>query len=87
MLEWNPINERIIKARYNSWFAKLSFIVCYAPTEDAEEEQKDTFYDELKASVDETPSHDVLLITGDLNTKVGVDQTTKRKKVPWEGKG
>ena len=77
MLEWNPINERIIKARYNSWFAKLSFIVCYAPTEDAEEEQKDTFYDELKASVDETPSHDVLLITGDLNTKVGVDNQEK----------
>ena len=50
-------------------FAKLSVIVCYAPTEDAEDEKKDTFYDELQASVDETPSHDVLLIMGDLMQK------------------
>ena len=32
-------------------FAKLSVTVCYAPTEDAEDEKKDTFYDELQASV------------------------------------
>ena len=40
-------------------------------TEDAEEEEeKETFYDELQASVDETPSNDVLLIMGGLNAKV-----------------
>ena len=43
LLEWKPISERIIKARYNSVFAKLSVIVCYAPTDDAEDEEKDTF--------------------------------------------
>ena len=75
-----------LKARYNSGFANLSVIVCYAPTEDAEEEEeKDTFYDELQASVDETPSHDVLLIMGSLNVKVGVDN--QGKKAPWEGTG
>ena len=69
-----------LKARYNSGFANLSVIVRYAPTEDAEEEEeKDTFYDELQASVDETPSHDVLLIMGGLNAKVGVDKARQGK--------
>ena len=86
LLEWKPISERIIKARYNSAFAKLSVIVCYAPTEDAEDEEKDTFYDELQASVDETPSHDVLLIMGDLNAKVGVDNQGKESTTGRQGR-
>lgn len=31
----------------------------------------DTFYDQLQKLVDETPAHDVLLIMGDVNAKVG----------------
>ena len=87
MLEWKPISERIIKARYNSAFAKLSVTVCYAPTEDAEDEEKDIFYDELQASVDETPSHDVLLTMGDLNAKVGVDNQVKESTMGRQGLG
>ena len=87
LLEWKPISERIIKARYNSKFAKLSVIVCYAPTEDAEDEEKDTFYDELQAAVDETPTHDVLLIMGDLNAKVGIDNQGKENTMGRQGLG
>ena len=87
LLEWKPISERIIKARYNSKFAKLSVIVCYAPTEDAEDEEKDTFYDELQAAVDETPTHDVLLIMGDLNAKVGIDNQGKENTMGTQGLG
>ena len=43
LIEWKPIYERLIKARYNSGYAKLSVIVCYAQTEDAEEEDKILF--------------------------------------------
>ena len=87
LLEWNPISERIIKARYNSALAKLSVIVCYAPTEHAEDEEKDIFYDELQAWVDETPSHDVLVIMGDLNAKVGVDNQRKEGTMGRQGLG
>ena len=87
MLEWKPISERIIKARYNSAFAKLSVIVCYAPTEETEDEEEDTFYDELQASVDDTPSYDVLLIMGDLSAKVGVDNQGQESTVGRQGIG
>ena len=41
LLDWKPISDRLIKARFNSKFA------CYAPTEDAEEEIKDELYEKL----------------------------------------
>ena len=87
LLEWKPVSERLITARYDSAFAKLTVIVCYAPTEDALEEDKDTFYDQLQELVDETPSHDVLLIMGDLNAKVGSNNKGKETIMGKHGLG
>ena len=39
----------------SSAFVKLTTVVCYAPTEDAEEEGEDAFYDSLQRMVDKTP--------------------------------
>ena len=47
LLEWKPVNDRLMKVRFNSKFAKLTIIACYAPTEEAEEEEKDEFYEQL----------------------------------------
>ena len=77
LIERKPIDERFIKARYNSAFAKLTIITCYSPTEDAETEESEGFYDSRQKVVHETPLHDVLLINGDLNAKVGIDTTGK----------
>ena len=63
LLEWKPINDRLLKARFNSKFAKLTVIAWYAPTEDAEEEIKDEFYDQLEEEIRTTPGHDVLTDT------------------------
>ena len=92
MLEWKPISERIIKARYSGTVMSTRHlqscvIVCYAPTESAKDEEKDTFYDELQASVNETPSHDVLLTMGDLNAKVGIDNQGKESTIGRQGLG
>ncbi|XP_048735691.2 craniofacial development protein 2-like [Ostrea edulis] len=77
LLAWKPVSERIITARCNSAFAKLTAVVCYAPTEDAEEDEKVSFYENLQKTVDDTPSHDVLLIFDDLNAKGGKSNRSK----------
>ena len=41
LMEWEPINERLIKARFNSKYCKLTIIQCYAPTNDSEDEMKE----------------------------------------------
>ena len=43
----------------------------YAPTNDADEETKDSFYDKLQSVIHLTPRHDITIVAGDLNAKVG----------------
>ena len=43
LIEWKPAGPRLLKARFNSKYTKLTVIVCYAPTEDADEAEKYTF--------------------------------------------
>lgn len=38
MIEWTPISERLMVARFKSKYTKISVIQCYALTNDAEEE-------------------------------------------------
>lgn len=45
----------------------------YAPTEAAEDQQKYSFYTQLQSIIDVVHSHDLLIITGDMNVKIGRD--------------
>ena len=67
LIEWNPINSRLMKARFNSKYTKLTVIVCYAPTNTSDEENKGEFYEQLQTAVSEVPAHDKLLVIGDMN--------------------
>ena len=73
LLEWKPISYRIIYARFVSRYVKLSIIQVYAPTNEAKVEDKDNFYEQLQTVVDSVHKHDILLVMGDLNAKVGED--------------
>ena len=44
---------------------------CYVQTNDVEKEAKDTFYQQLQKALDDVPSHDILLVVGDLNAEEG----------------
>ena len=87
LLEWKPVNDRLMKVRFNSKFAKLTIIACYAPTEEAEEEEKDEFYEQLEEEIRTTPRHDVLMVIGDLNARVGEDNTGKERAMGTQGFG
>ena len=83
LLEWKPVNDRLMKVRFNSKFAKLTIIACYAPTE----EEKDEFYEQLEEEIRTTPRHDVLMVMGDLNARVGEDNTGKERAMGTQGFG
>ena len=54
LLDWIPINDRIIRARFGSKFIKLSVIQIYAPTNEAEHENKEEFYQQLCREISST---------------------------------
>ena len=48
----------------------MSVIQVYALNNEATDEDKDSFYEQLQATLDKVPMHDLVLVIGDLNAKV-----------------
>ena len=68
---FNPINERLAHIRISCKWFKMPIVVAYAPTEESEEDQKDEFYETLQTVIEKIPRHDIVIILGDMNAKVG----------------
>jgi len=49
----------------------MTVIVTYAPTENASDEEKDMFYDQLTSSVSQVTPQDILIVLGDMNAVTG----------------
>ena len=73
IMEWNACGDRLIKVRFFSKHIKMTVIQCYAPTNEAKLEEKEKFYEELDGEIKRTPKHDMLLVMGDMNAKIGSD--------------
>ena len=85
LIEWKPSGSRLLKA--NSKYTMLTVIVCYASIEDAKEADKDAFYDHLQAVTDKVPTHDLLIVLGDLNATTGNNNTGRDRVMGKHGIG
>ncbi|XP_065928534.1 craniofacial development protein 2-like [Magallana gigas] len=77
MIAWEPLTPRLMSARFNSKRRKITIIQCYAPLNAAEEQEKDEFYAALQSMIHRAPRRDIKVVMGDLNVKVGEDNTNK----------
>lgn len=68
------VNERLMSLRYLSQCGThITFICAYAPTLNDTDQAKEIFYEELQKVVDCVDKHDVIILMGDFNARVGSD--------------
>ena len=77
LLSWEPVSPRILTARFNSKGRRVTIIQCYAPTNIADIEDKVHFYEQVQSVMDRVPARDMKILMGDLNAKVGTDNTNR----------
>ena len=73
IMSYKFISERIMLVRIRCKYRNTTFIQCYAPTEEAQLDVKESFYDMLSKTLTETAKNDLVILMGDFNAKVGSD--------------
>ena len=63
----------------------MTVVQCYASTNDTYEDEKDQFYYSLKTVVEGVPTHDVLVVMGDFNAKIGNENTGLKRAIGKHG--
>jgi exonuclease III len=70
VIDFIPIDHRICTLRVKGRFNNLNLIYAHAPTEEKNENIKDTFCDDLETTITKCPKN-VKVLLGDFNVRVG----------------
>ena len=73
LIGYNPVNSRVITARFDAAPHKITVIHAYAPTTASSDEDIEAFYSILEDALAKVHKKDIIIITGDWNAKIGSD--------------
>ena len=99
-MEWKSVNSRFIWVNLRGRLNNMSIIQCYAPPQkkkkqkkkkkkknDGDEEDKNMFYEQFQAGLEEITRHDVIIVMGDMSAKVGDDNLGVERTMGRHGCG
>ncbi|VDP02459.1 unnamed protein product [Schistosoma margrebowiei] len=74
---WVSHGYRTIKVSFNTNKNGITMnaFQSYAPTDDSNDDDKDQFYDRLQSITPKRSRNNLTILMGDLNAKVGIDNT------------
>ena len=75
LVRYNPVNSRVIMARFDAAPYKITVIHAYAPTMVSSDEDIEAFYSILEGVLAKVHKKDIIIITGDWNAKIVSDNT------------
>ena len=75
LMGYNPINDRLLQARFDGYPRKITIIVAYAPTSDCDTEVIEKFYGQLQEAIRSIDKEDMKFIIGDWNAKIGKENS------------
>jgi exonuclease III len=84
LLGYNPVNARMMVARFKGAPLNIAIVQVYAPTADSTEEEIETFYDQLEQVLQGLPKK---VVMGDWNAKVGTDRSGWEQAIGRYGYG
>jgi Reverse transcriptase (RNA-dependent DNA polymerase)/Domain of unknown function (DUF6451) len=84
---WIPVSDRILTARFRTRARHVTIVQVYAPTNMADSSSKDDFYESLSATLNKVPRGDIQILMGDLNAKVGNDNSHRESVMGKHGLG
>ena len=73
LIEWQPVSARINVACFKINIRNIVMIQYYAPTEVAEDTEKQEFYVQLSDTLKKQKKKDIIIVVRDLNAKVSQD--------------
>ena len=73
IVETRVVSNRILAVTF-AGNPKLTLVTVYSPTEDADFDEVEQFHNELREYLHEVPAHNLLIVCGDFNARLG-----------WEG--
>ncbi|CAM4847414.1 unnamed protein product, partial [Rotaria magnacalcarata] len=83
---WRSVNSTILAVRIKCQPIPITIIAVYAPVNPsnglkADIEARDEFYKALQSTIDNTNKGDIILIMGDFNARIGVEQASSAQSV------